>query len=160
MTSVWEVLAPAVGLLGFAVSKVYRPYKGIRRELAPYGFSRFRCFVCENRQAATFPGYFLSRHGMCVSWPSMISHRLGDSLAGASMLEASTVVARRLVAMKKLIHRLQQLRDDVRGAVFVEYVLLITLVGIGVICGLATLKTSLIAELHDLANAIGAIVCP
>ena len=62
--------------------------------------------------------------------------------------------------MKKLIHRLQQLRDDVRGAVFVEYVLLITLVGIGVICGLATLKTSLIAELHDLANAIGAIVCP
>jgi Flp pilus assembly pilin Flp len=62
--------------------------------------------------------------------------------------------------MKKLIRRLLRLRGDVYGAVFVEYVLLVTLVGIGVICGLATLKSSLISELKDLATAIGAIVCP
>lgn len=62
--------------------------------------------------------------------------------------------------MKKLIQQLLRLRHDVHGAVFVEYVLLVTLVGIGVICGLATLKGSLISELHDLADAIGAIVCP
>ncbi len=62
--------------------------------------------------------------------------------------------------MKKLIRQLLRLRYDVSGAVFVEYVLLVTLVGIGVICGLATLKGSLIAELNDLADAIGAIVCP
>ena len=62
--------------------------------------------------------------------------------------------------MRKLIQRLRRLRSDVYGAVFVEYVLLVTLVGIGVICGLATLKGSLISELKDLAEAIGAIVCP
>lgn len=53
-----------------------------------------------------------------------------------------------------------RLRSDERGAVFVEYLLLLTLVGIGVICGLATLKDALIAELNDLAEAILAITCP
>ena len=62
--------------------------------------------------------------------------------------------------MMKMIRRLLLLRRDVRGAVFVEYLLLLTLVGIGVICGLATLKDSLILELNDLADAIAAITCP
>ena len=62
--------------------------------------------------------------------------------------------------MMKMIRRLLLLRRDVRGAVFVEYLLLLTLVGIGVICGLATLKDSLISELNDLADAITAITCP
>lgn len=44
-----------------------------------------------------------------------------------------------------------------RGAVFVEYLLLVTLVGLGVIVGLATLRSALINELMDLANAINAI---
>ena len=35
-----------------------------------------------------------------------------------------------------------------------------TLIGIGVICGLATLKDALINELYDLADAINAITCP
>jgi Flp pilus assembly pilin Flp len=46
------------------------------------------------------------------------------------------------------------------GSVFVEYLLLITLVGIGVICGLAAVRTALISELIDLARAITAIKCP
>ncbi len=62
--------------------------------------------------------------------------------------------------MKRLIYWLVWLRSDVRGAVFVEYLLLMTLVGIGVIGGLATLKDALIAELNDLAEAINAITCP
>lgn len=62
--------------------------------------------------------------------------------------------------MKRLIRKVLRLRYDVRGAVFVEYLLLLTLVGIGVICGLATLKGALIAELNDLADAINAITCP
>lgn len=44
-----------------------------------------------------------------------------------------------------------------RGGVFVEYLLLVTLVGIGVIAGLATVRSALVNELNDLANAINAI---
>ena len=47
-----------------------------------------------------------------------------------------------------------------RGAVFVEYLLLLTIVGIGVICGLAVLKDALVHELTDLAQAITNITCP
>ena len=46
------------------------------------------------------------------------------------------------------------------GSVVVEYLLLITIVGIGAICGLAAVRTALIAELIDLAKAITAIKCP
>lgn len=46
-----------------------------------------------------------------------------------------------------------------RGAIFVEYILLITLVGIGAIVGLACVRSALINELLDLANAINAINC-
>jgi pilus assembly protein Flp/PilA len=44
-----------------------------------------------------------------------------------------------------------------KGAIFVEYLLLVTLVGLGVIVGLAALRTALVNELMDLANAINAI---
>jgi Flp pilus assembly pilin Flp len=44
-----------------------------------------------------------------------------------------------------------------RGGVFVEYLLLLTIVGIGVIAGLATVRAALISELMDLANAIASI---
>lgn len=44
-----------------------------------------------------------------------------------------------------------------RGAVFIEYLLLVTLVGFGVIVGLAALRGALVNELLDLANAINAI---
>lgn len=46
---------------------------------------------------------------------------------------------------------------DTTGGVFVEYLLLLTIVGIGVIAGLATVRSALIAELLDLANAIASI---
>ena len=45
-----------------------------------------------------------------------------------------------------------------RGSVFVEYILLVTIVGIGVIVGLALVRVALVNELQDLANAINAIV--
>ncbi len=62
--------------------------------------------------------------------------------------------------MKRLLAKIKRLRDEVHGAVFVEYLLLTTLIGIGVICGLAVLKDALIHELTDLATAITNITCP
>ena len=45
-----------------------------------------------------------------------------------------------------------------RGSIFVEYILLVTIVGIGVIVGLAVVRVALVNELQDLANAINAII--
>ena len=56
--------------------------------------------------------------------------------------------------------KFRRLRDESEGSVFVEYLLLLTLVGIGVIAGLAAVRTALINELLDLADAINAINCP
>ena len=62
--------------------------------------------------------------------------------------------------MIRFLRNLWRLRRDSRGGVFIEYLLLCTIVGIGVIVGLATLKEALIGELNDLAQAVGAIICP
>ncbi|MEW4561259.1 hypothetical protein AB1K70_01965 [Bremerella sp. JC770] len=50
--------------------------------------------------------------------------------------------------------QIRQLAGDCRGSVFVEYLLLLTIVGIGVIAGLATVRGSLLNELLELAEAI------
>ncbi len=47
-----------------------------------------------------------------------------------------------------------------KGAVTVEYILLVTLVGIGVLVGLAAVRNSLVNELEDIAAAISNIVIP
>lgn len=44
------------------------------------------------------------------------------------------------------------------GAVFVEYLLLLTIVGIGAIAGLAAVRGALINELIELAQAIVTLV--
>ncbi len=62
--------------------------------------------------------------------------------------------------MKRVIWKLPRLWRDRRGGVFVEYILLLTIVGIGVIVAVATLKDALISELNDLALAIKAITPP
>ncbi len=53
--------------------------------------------------------------------------------------------------IRKLISR------DERGSVFVEYLLLLTIIGIGVIAGLAIVRAALTNELIELAEAINAI---
>ena len=56
--------------------------------------------------------------------------------------------------------RNDKIRDQKRrskGSIFVEYILLVTIVGIGVIVGLACIREALVNELIDLANAINAI---
>ncbi|QDU99216.1 Flp family type IVb pilin [Lignipirellula cremea] len=55
-------------------------------------------------------------------------------------------------------NQLRQFWQDRRGGVFVEYLLLLTIVGIGAIAGLAVVRGALIAELFDLAAAIDAII--
>jgi Flp pilus assembly pilin Flp len=47
-----------------------------------------------------------------------------------------------------------------RGAVTVEYLLLVTIVGIGVVVGLAGVRNAMILELDDIATAISQIVIP
>ena len=59
-------------------------------------------------------------------------------------------VSRTLKVMKK--------RPQRTGAVTVEYLLLVTLVGIGVLVGLAAVRTALDSELQDVAAAISNIV--
>jgi len=60
----------------------------------------------------------------------------------------------------KPLASLRRLLKEVDGSVFVEYLLLLTLVGIGVIVGLAAVRTALINELVDLATAISSIASP
>ncbi|MDY0168271.1 MAG: hypothetical protein RBS80_17110 [Thermoguttaceae bacterium] len=58
----------------------------------------------------------------------------------------------------RFLYNLWQVRRDTRGGVFIEYLLLCTIVGIGVIVGLAALKQALVSELIQLAEAIGEII--
>lgn len=54
--------------------------------------------------------------------------------------------------------RISPLVKETDGGIFVEYLLLMTIVGIGVIAGLATVRGALLNELLELASAIAAIV--
>lgn len=55
------------------------------------------------------------------------------------------------------VRQVRRLARERRGGVFVEYLLLLTLVGIGTIAGLATVRGALLNELLELAAAIAAI---
>ena len=55
------------------------------------------------------------------------------------------------------LNPMARLLRDTRGGIFVEYLLLLTIVGIGVIAGLATIRGALLNELLELADAINAI---
>lgn len=59
--------------------------------------------------------------------------------------------------LNKIRTQSQRWKQKVRGAVFVEYLLLLTIIGIGAIAGLTTLRSAMYNELIDLANAINAI---
>ncbi|MFM7071892.1 MAG: hypothetical protein ACKO38_08895, partial [Planctomycetota bacterium] len=51
------------------------------------------------------------------------------------------------------VRHVRRLAHKRRGGVFVEYLLLLTLVGIGTIAGLATVRGALLNELLELAAA-------
>jgi pilus assembly protein Flp/PilA len=59
--------------------------------------------------------------------------------------------------MRAMLRILRAFERDENGSVFVEYLLLLTIVGIGVIAGLATVRGALLNELVELAKAIAAI---
>lgn len=59
--------------------------------------------------------------------------------------------------MARWISSLRRLLGCEQGGVFVEYLLLLSVVGIGVIAGLATVRGALLNELLELAEAIAAI---
>lgn len=61
--------------------------------------------------------------------------------------------------MRQVFRKFRKQRSNPRkGSVFVEYILLLTIIGIGVIVGLVAVRTALVNELIDLADAITAIV--
>jgi hypothetical protein len=60
----------------------------------------------------------------------------------------------------KFMKAVLQRRGSSRGVVTAEYLILLTLVGIGVIVGLAVVRNSLVQELCELAQAISAIITP
>jgi pilus assembly protein Flp/PilA len=62
--------------------------------------------------------------------------------------------------MNWIVAKTSRLGRKRNGSIFVEYLLLLTLVGIGVICGLAAVRSALIQELMELADAIRSISCP
>ena len=62
-----------------------------------------------------------------------------------------------LLPMNRIGKLFRRLARRVDGAVFVEYLLLLTLVGIGVIAGLAAVRGAMLSELQDLTDAIKAI---
>lgn len=62
-----------------------------------------------------------------------------------------------LPVLKLIRTQTKRWKRKVRGSIFIEYLLLLTIIGIGAIAGLTTLRSALINELMDLANAINAI---
>ncbi len=60
--------------------------------------------------------------------------------------------------MKRFLLAARRLWRSEGGSVFVEYILLLTLVGLGGIVGLAVLRNALINELAQLAQAISNIL--
>ena len=60
--------------------------------------------------------------------------------------------------MRKILAKLRELCRDERGGVFAEYILLVTIVGLGAIVGIAVLRSALIDELAQLSHAISQII--
>ena len=83
----------------------------------------------------------------------LTSHNPVTTIASITLIYPWSTAMRRYYISRML----ERLSRDRRGGVFVEYLLLLTIVGIGVIAGLAAVRGALINELVDLANAIAAI---
>jgi Flp pilus assembly pilin Flp len=66
----------------------------------------------------------------------------------------------RITVLKKLQLKTKKLTTRIKGTIVIEYLLLVTLVGLGVIVGMSVLREALVNELTDLANAINAINSP
>lgn len=60
--------------------------------------------------------------------------------------------------MRRVSHRRWSLTTVRRGSIAVEYLLLSTIVGIGLIVGLACVRDALVQELKDLAVAIRLLI--
>lgn len=59
---------------------------------------------------------------------------------------------------RRLRKKLRHLVHQTHGSVCVEYLLLLTIVGIGAIVGLAAVRNALVAELTELADAVSTLV--
>lgn len=62
--------------------------------------------------------------------------------------------------MRRILAIFCKLRNDERGSVFLEYILLLTIVGLGAVIGIAVARTALIEELSRLAQGISQLILP
>jgi hypothetical protein len=83
----------------------------------------------------------LNRHAIC-GFPEKHTPSLLNAFQGTAAV------------LKRIAKKSAKIR---KGGAFVEYLTLVTIVGLGVIVGLATVRASLINELNDLATAINNI---
>jgi Flp pilus assembly pilin Flp len=60
--------------------------------------------------------------------------------------------------MNALIRQFRRLLFRTDGSVCVEYLLVLTIVGVGAVVGLATLRDALIDELTDLAESVSLLI--
>jgi len=68
------------------------------------------------------------------------------------------LTTREMILVNKVLSILRRLWAESQGGVFVEYILLLSIIGIGAIVGLAVVRNALIDELNQLAQAITAII--
>lgn len=94
------------------------------------------------------------RHSVCGLTPPLIADRSIPSRVSVSVFTDSGPMTPRALMMvsEQQRRRAAQLRR--RGSVVLEYLLLATIVGLGVIVGLAVVRDALVTELKDLAFAI------
>lgn len=78
-------------------------------------------------------------------------------IASNGLITTNAVFGLSLVNRMHSMKSLRRLWADTSGGIFVEYLLLMTIVGIGAIAGLATVRGALLNELLELASAIAAI---
>jgi len=86
-----------------------------------------------------------------VSLPKDLHHHSQVDSTSNWVFSGFAMINKQLASIGKRFFR------DVRGGVLVEYLLLLTIVGIGAIAGLGMIRGALLNELIELAEAIQAI---
>ena len=95
---------------------------------------------------------------MIAVWFAMWIVALQAQEPDSTMLPFQRLLLRSVKPFRLAVHRIRVFIHDTEASIFVEYLLLMTIVGIGTIAGLATVRGALLNELIELANSISAIV--
>ena len=101
---------------------------------------------------------YLVAGSMIVVWFAMWNVALQAQEPECTMPPFQQILLRSVKPFRLAMPRIREFIHDTEASIFVEYLLLMTIVGIGTIAGLATVRGALLNELIELANSISAIV--